>query len=138
MRVSRIAATWFAARIAAGASPAPTLYASLTDGDEAAPDRISFVWSEEVEPVCPPLHIYDLLVEIRTPAAGIITPTQHAAAEAFFDSVLSTSGNYGTFATALAAVGTLADWFIGKDGRAMRYESAIVTERTIRAAIVHT
>lgn len=138
MRVSRIAADWLATLMAAASAPIPTLCAAKTDGDEIAPDRITIVVSEEVDPVAKPLHIYDLLLEIRTPSATNLTSAQHASVEAWLDTVLASGTNYNSLKTALTPIGTMHDWFVGKDGRAARYETAIVTERTVRLAVDHT
>lgn len=138
MRVSRLFAAWLAEGIAAAASPIPTLCAAAVDGDEVAPDRITLVVSEEIDPIAPPLHIYDVLIEIRTPAASAITSAQHASADAWLDGYLAAAGSLAAIATDLAGIGNLNDWFVGKAGRAVRYENAIVSERTVRLALVHS
>jgi len=138
MRVSRIVADWLADLIAEADAPIPTLCAAITDGDESEPDRITIVVSESVDPVAPPLHLYDITLEIRTPAASALTSTQHASVEAWLATVYDDAAAYTALETALQAIGTLHDWFVGIAGGIVRYESSIVTERPIRLAIVHS
>ena len=127
-----------AALIGAATAPIPTLCAAKTDGDEVAPDRITIVISEEVDPIAKPLHIYDLMLEIRAPSTSNLTSAQHASVEAWLDTVLASGMNYTALKDALEDIGTMHDWFIGKSGRMARYETNFVTERTVRLAIVHT
>jgi hypothetical protein len=137
MRVSRITAAWLAELITLADDDIPDLLVSLTDGDECPPDKISVVWSETVEPTAPPLHLYDLDYEIRTPSDSDLTMEQHETAEAWILAQLDDEDNYDDLAEALEGIGTLNDWFIGVDGDVDRSSNFITTRREIRLAIVH-
>lgn len=137
MRVARITRTWLATQIEAADGDIPDLCVALTDGDECPPDKISIVISEDVEPTCPPLHIYDLDYEIRTPSGSDLTPDDSAEVEAWLDGIFAGDPD-ADLAEALEGIGNLNDWFVGKDGGVERYENFEVTLRTIRLAIVHS
>jgi hypothetical protein len=137
MRVTRICTAWLADLIEAADAPIPTLVVSLSDGDEMPPDKISVVWSEDVDPVAPPLHLYDMVYEISVPSGSNLTPDQIATVEAWIAAQLADEDNFDDLATALEDVGTLNDWFIGTKGDVERRDAAVITRREIRLAVVH-
>jgi hypothetical protein len=136
MRVTRITLAWLAALVTEADEPISDLVTVISDGDTAPPDRISIVVSEESDPVAPPLHLYDLEIEIRTPAASDFTADQTAAVDAWLDSVFADDPDEA-LVDALEGIGSLNDWFVGKATRMQRFENASGPVRTVRLAIVH-
>lgn len=137
MKMSRIIASWMQARIEADTAAA-ALFASIAEGGTADPDRISLVWTSEVEPVAPPLHLYDCSYELRSPAGSDLTEDQIDSAEVFAKAQF-TDENKARLLTAIAdgGEGTFHDWFIGHRGSDVSNTANIASEFTIRVAVVH-
>lgn len=137
MKMSRIIARWMQARIDADVDAA-ALYASIAEGGEADPDRVTLVWTSEVDPISPPLHIYDCTYELRSPAGSDLTPDQIDAAEVFAKAQFDDT-NRALLATAItdAGEGTFQSWFTGRNGSDVSGTQHIASEFSIRVAVVH-
>ena len=135
MTVTQIVADWLETLIAEDAGIAAQAE-SIPEGAEASPEKISIVWSDDVEPTCPPLHMHDLTYEVRLPS-GIDLDKDDLREVCEFVEAQFTSDNFDTLVTDLAGFGALDDWFTGSTLTMEPDDRDIVASAEIRLAIVH-
>jgi|GEM_PF-2920645 len=137
MSVSSLVSEFFAAKLAT--SDYAALAESKVSGDSVAPDRIQIIWSEEIDPVAPPLHLYDLTYKVRHRQESDISRAQLNDVVTWVEAQL-TPTTLTALVTALSSVGVLNDWFIGSSGSDAHRTGRdyVETAREIRLAIVHS
>jgi hypothetical protein len=135
MTVTRIVADWLETLIADDAGVAAQAE-SIPEGSEASPEKISIVWSDDVDPICPPLHMHDLEYQVRMPG-GIDLDEADLREVCDFIEDQFTTDNFDQLQTDLTGVGTLDDWFVGSTLHMETDDRDIVAASEIRLAIVH-
>lgn len=135
MTVTEIVADWLETLIADDAGIAAQAE-SIPEGAEASPEKISIVWSDDVEPTCPPLHMHDLTYEARLPG-GIDLTADDLKEVCEFIAEQFTTDNFDTLVADLEDFGVLNDWFTGSTFHMEPDDRDIVASDEIRLAIVH-
>ena len=139
MTIARIIADWMDARIQDAGTPAAirAIAKSVATGDTKDPEKVSVSWEEvDVDPVAPPLHIYDLEYTIKTPTNSDIPMSSHREVKEWLEDQFDVAAFTVLKANVLADTGDdLQSWFFGKTETDNEKEDH-QTVQAVRLAIV--